>query len=103
MAYFDECVSISTFDSSDFSASEDPSHISAGSSTAVHDIVPVLQGSLSINLPLHAHDSFSKEKQVFVHPDCPVVVFFFSQDHFFYGCGSLSVMVFEEVFQCNAC
>ncbi|XP_027158848.1 uncharacterized protein LOC113760465 [Coffea eugenioides] len=63
MAYFDECVSISTFDSSDFSASEDPSHISAGSSTAVHDIVPVLQGSLSVNLPLHAHDSFSKEKQ----------------------------------------
>lgn len=63
MAYFDECVSISTFDSSDFSASEDPTHISAGPSTAVHDIVPVFQGSLNINLPLHAQDSFSKQTQ----------------------------------------
>ncbi|KAL0425386.1 UNVERIFIED_CONTAM: hypothetical protein Sradi_1073400 [Sesamum radiatum] len=30
MAYFDECVSLSTFDSSDFSASEDPPYSSVG-------------------------------------------------------------------------
>lgn len=35
MAYFDECVSLSTFDSSDFSASEDPPYSLVGSSGPV--------------------------------------------------------------------
>ncbi|KAL3623291.1 hypothetical protein CASFOL_032107 [Castilleja foliolosa] len=35
MAYFDECVSLSTFDSSDFSASEDPPYSSAGAASSL--------------------------------------------------------------------
>lgn len=35
MAYFDECVSLSTFDSSDFSASEDPAYSLVGAAGPV--------------------------------------------------------------------
>ncbi|KAI3445207.1 hypothetical protein Pfo_001872 [Paulownia fortunei] len=41
MAYFDECVSLSTFDSSDFSASEDPPYNSVGATVPVSASSPV--------------------------------------------------------------
>lgn len=46
MAYFDECVSLSTFDSSDFSAAEDPPYSSVATAIAVHSSSP-LKGSPS--------------------------------------------------------
>ncbi|KAJ8573029.1 hypothetical protein K7X08_009540 [Anisodus acutangulus] len=47
LTYFDECVSISTFDSSDFSAPEYPSHSSVGATTTTGVTAPVLLGSPS--------------------------------------------------------
>lgn len=47
LAYFDECVSISTFDSSDFSAPENPSHNSVGAATTTSVAVSALLGSPS--------------------------------------------------------
>ncbi|XP_075477251.1 uncharacterized protein LOC142518376 isoform X1 [Primulina tabacum] len=41
MAYFDECVSLSTFDSSDFSAAEDPPYSSVATTIAVHSSSPL--------------------------------------------------------------
>lgn len=58
MAYFDhfdECVSISTFDSSDFSAPEDPPHSSNGATFPVSRSLFEPQGSM---------DSFSGNKKV---------------------------------------
>jgi hypothetical protein len=64
MAYFDECVSIPTFDSSDFSAPEDPPHCLAGPPNLVGGCVSVTGESSKINLPLDAVDSYSTNKQV---------------------------------------
>ncbi|XP_047250512.1 uncharacterized protein LOC107839386 isoform X2 [Capsicum annuum] len=47
LTYFDECVSISTFDSSDFSAPEYPSHSSAVATSSTGVTAPVLLGSPS--------------------------------------------------------
>lgn len=58
MAYFDhfdECVSISTFDSSDLSAPEDPPHSSIGATSV----------SRSLFEPQGSMDSFSANKKVF--------------------------------------
>ncbi|KAG5626422.1 hypothetical protein H5410_011640 [Solanum commersonii] len=63
LTYFDECVSISTFDSSDFSAPEYPSHSSVGATTTTGVAVPVLLGSpsaMSTSFPV----SYSSYKQV---------------------------------------
>lgn len=63
LTYFDECVSISTFDSSDFSAPEYPSHSSVGATTTTGVAVPVLLGSpsaMSTSFPV----SYSNYKQV---------------------------------------
>ncbi|KAI8546052.1 hypothetical protein RHMOL_Rhmol07G0086000 [Rhododendron molle] len=49
MAFFDECVSISTFDSSDFSAPEDLPLNSVGTTTPVCGIASLAQGSPSIS------------------------------------------------------
>lgn len=52
MAYFDECVSLSTLDSSDFSAPEDPPRYLVG-------------GKISRNnLNIEALDNYSNKKQV---------------------------------------
>ncbi|KAK1317790.1 hypothetical protein QJS10_CPA05g00655 [Acorus calamus] len=47
MNYFDECVSISTFDGSDFSAAEDPPFCSAAGSPSVGDRQVFLSGCSS--------------------------------------------------------
>lgn len=60
MAYFDECVSLSTFDSSDFSASEDPSYGSIGAN------VPVGASSLVKGNP---HTSFCYDQSSDHHPE----------------------------------
>ncbi|KAK6921804.1 hypothetical protein RJ641_012311 [Dillenia turbinata] len=49
MAYFDECVSKSAFDSSDFSAPEDPQPCLVGATTPIGDNFSVNQGSPSIS------------------------------------------------------
>jgi len=49
MAFFDECVSISTFDSSDFSAPEDLPLNSVGTTTPVCAIASLAHGSPSIS------------------------------------------------------
>ncbi|KAK6140428.1 hypothetical protein DH2020_025812 [Rehmannia glutinosa] len=64
MAYFDECVSLSTFDSSDFSASEDPPYSSAGAT------LPVVASSLVKESPStsRCYDQSSRDlhqKQIF--------------------------------------
>lgn len=56
MAYFDECVSLSTLDSSDFSAPEDPPLCSVGSMSVPEQI-------LGHNLKLEALDNYSNNKQ----------------------------------------
>ncbi|KAM0006875.1 hypothetical protein Hdeb2414_s0002g00061601 [Helianthus debilis subsp. tardiflorus] len=53
MSYFDECVSISTFDSSDFSAAEDPSVNSvtpAPNSRIVQQVIPFSTPNENCNL-----------------------------------------------------
>lgn len=63
LAYFDECVSISTFDSSDFSAPENPSHNSVGAATTTSVAVSALLGSPSA-MPMSFPVSYSNYKQV---------------------------------------
>ncbi|KAL2461065.1 Uncharacterized protein Adt_44485 [Abeliophyllum distichum] len=53
LAYFDECVSLSTFDSSDFSASEDPSYTSVGVIPPIADVLSLQKSSLC---PLSSKD-----------------------------------------------
>lgn len=48
MAYFDECVSLSTFDSSDFSSQEDPPIKLVGGAAPVGDRASFSQASSSI-------------------------------------------------------
>ncbi|XP_038690276.1 uncharacterized protein LOC119989050 isoform X2 [Tripterygium wilfordii] len=50
MAYFDECVSISTFDSSDFSSQEDPPISSVGVTTPVGEHISLSQVGSSISI-----------------------------------------------------
>ncbi|OIT07533.1 PREDICTED: uncharacterized protein LOC109217499 isoform X1 [Nicotiana attenuata] len=57
LSYFDECVSISTFDSSDFSAPEDLSHSLGGATTTTGVTDPILLGSpstMSTSFPIVA-------------------------------------------------
>ncbi|CAA2953880.1 Hypothetical predicted protein [Olea europaea subsp. europaea] len=63
LAYFDECVSLSTFDSSDFSASEDPSYTSFGAITPIGDALSLQKSNLS-PLSSNDHGSGLHQKQV---------------------------------------
>lgn len=63
LTYFDECVSISTFDSSDFSAPEYPSHSSAVATSSTGVTAPVLLGSPS-TMSTSSPVSHSNYKQV---------------------------------------
>nr|XP_009788236.1 PREDICTED: uncharacterized protein LOC104236075 isoform X2 [Nicotiana sylvestris] len=57
LSYFDECVSISTFDSSDFSAPEDLSRSLGGATTTTGVTAPILLGSpstMSTSFPIVA-------------------------------------------------
>ncbi|KAK9283978.1 hypothetical protein L1049_012236 [Liquidambar formosana] len=59
MAYFDECVSISTFDNSDFSSQEDPPLNLVGTTTPIGDGVSLPQESGSQGQPIHSHEGSS--------------------------------------------
>ncbi|CAI9102738.1 OLC1v1001057C1 [Oldenlandia corymbosa var. corymbosa] len=65
MAYFDECVSISTFDGSDFSSPEDPPPISAsvGFSTPVYDTLSTPQQSSSVSASIYVPDYSSNNRK----------------------------------------
>ena len=63
MAYFDECVSISTFDSSDFSSPEDPPLNLVGATTLVGDSGSLPQGSPDVSTS-YCHSSCLNPKQV---------------------------------------
>ncbi|EEF36058.1 uncharacterized protein DDB_G0271670 [Ricinus communis] len=60
MAYFDECVSLSTFDSSDFSSQEDPPISVVGISAPVGDHVSLSQASTSV---VANHDNCPNDRQ----------------------------------------
>lgn len=62
MAYFDECVSISTFDSSDFSSPEDPPLNLVGATTSVGDSGSLPQGSPDVSNS-YCHSSCLNPKQ----------------------------------------
>lgn len=62
MAYFDECVSISTFDSSDFSSPEDPPLNLVGATTSVGDSGSLPQGSPNVSTS-YCHSSCLNPKQ----------------------------------------
>lgn len=63
MAYFDECVSLSTFDSSDFSSQEDAPFELAGVNAYVANNVSSLQASSSASTTNSSNSCF-KDKQV---------------------------------------
>ena len=63
MAYFDECVSLSTFDSSDFSSPEDPPLNIVGGTTPVGNGVFSLQASSGVSA-IDSSGSCFKDKQV---------------------------------------
>ncbi|KAL2478127.1 uncharacterized protein Fot_47141 [Forsythia ovata] len=64
LAYFDECVSLSTFDSSDFSASEDPSYTSVGVIPPIADALSLQKSSLSpLSSKDHGSDLHQKQLQ----------------------------------------
>ncbi|KAL0397357.1 UNVERIFIED_CONTAM: hypothetical protein Scaly_0184100 [Sesamum calycinum] len=75
MAYFDECVSLSTFDSSDFSASEDPPYSSvggavyAGASSLVR-ASPSTSCCYDQGSDLHQKQIFGGEVQFYSCEDC---------------------------------
>jgi len=79
MAYFDECVSISTFDSSDFSAPEDSPLNLIGATTTVGGAgaASLAQGSPSIwsSCSLNSHPS---HKQVCLLVLIPFIYFNYS-------------------------
>ena len=64
MAYFDECVSLSTFDSSDFSSPEDPPINFVGVSSPVGDCASFSQASSNAAANCYPN-SFTANKQVF--------------------------------------
>lgn len=63
MAYFDECVSLSTFDSSDFSASEDPAYSLVGAAGPVG--TPSLVNGSPSTLCCYDKSSPVDQKQIF--------------------------------------
>ncbi|KAI4382629.1 hypothetical protein MLD38_008569 [Melastoma candidum] len=64
MAYFDECVSLSTFDSSDFSSTEDPLVQLAG------DTNPISEPSMDERLRHHNEYSRATDCSAETHPCC---------------------------------
>lgn len=62
MAYFDECVSLSTFDSSDFSASEDPAYSLVGTAGPLGS--PSLVNGSPSTLCCYDESSLVDQKQV---------------------------------------
>ncbi|XP_059312323.1 uncharacterized protein LOC132063675 isoform X2 [Lycium ferocissimum] len=80
LTYFDECVSISTFDSSDFSAPEYPSHSSVGATTTTGVTAPVLLGSpsaISTSFPIMA----SHIQRVDSHEDSSLTANSYNDEH----------------------
>ncbi|PSS24096.1 M protein, serotype 2.1 like [Actinidia chinensis var. chinensis] len=67
MAYFDECVSISTFDSSDFSAAEDPPFNLIGTATPAVGIASLGQGSPSISTSCFLNSDLNREQESGAH------------------------------------
>ncbi|CAK9157273.1 unnamed protein product [Ilex paraguariensis] len=67
MAYFDECVSISTFDSSDFSAPEDPPPASVGATVTVGGIASLPRGSPSISTSSCSKSCLNRKQESGVH------------------------------------
>lgn len=63
MAYFDECVSISTLDSSDFSSPEDPPPSSHGVTSPDVTSVSLAPASSSMSAS-YSSDSLHNDKQV---------------------------------------
>ncbi|KZV54429.1 hypothetical protein F511_09744 [Dorcoceras hygrometricum] len=68
MAYFDECVSLSTFDSSDFSAPEDPPYSSVSTTIAVHSSSPLKGGPCNLSCYDQSSDPHEKQVMVLPHP-----------------------------------
>ena len=68
MAYFDKCVSLSTFDSSDFSSPEDPPLNIVGGTTVVGNGVFSLQASSGVS-GTDSSSSCFKDKQVWIMAD----------------------------------
>ncbi|XP_004308180.1 PREDICTED: uncharacterized protein LOC101298171 isoform X2 [Fragaria vesca subsp. vesca] len=68
LAYFDECVSLSTFDSSDFSSPEDPPFNLVGITTPVDKSLSLLQESSSASVVKSSNGSLN-EKQVLSIPN----------------------------------
>lgn len=64
MTYFDECVSISTFDSSDFSAQEDQPCNSVGASTPVFPTVSFARDSSSVLTSYYASSSLTHNQNL---------------------------------------
>ncbi|CAK7325130.1 unnamed protein product [Dovyalis caffra] len=64
MAYFDECVSLSTFDSSDFSSPEDPPFSLVGAASSIGDHASFSQASSNTAANCYPN-SFATNKQVF--------------------------------------
>lgn len=69
MSYFDECVSLSTFDSSDFSSPEDPPLNLVGFTTPVGKSTSLLQAS-STAAVTNKSNSCHNDKQVHGIPWC---------------------------------
>lgn len=88
LAYFDECVSLSTFDSSDFSSPEDPPFNLVGITTPVDKSLSLLQESSSASAVKSPNGSLN-EKQVHPIPWCLLFFFFFPKCFLslnLYGC-----------------
>ncbi|XP_057980790.1 uncharacterized protein LOC131166342 isoform X2 [Malania oleifera] len=64
MAYFDECVSISTFDSSDFSAPEDPPINIDTTTTPAAESATFSQGSPSISTPCTPNNCINHKEEL---------------------------------------
>ncbi|KAK2983481.1 hypothetical protein RJ640_006494, partial [Escallonia rubra] len=67
MSYFDECVSISTFDSSDFSAAEDPPFNSVGGTVTVGCISSLTQEGPGISASHGSSSCLSHKKDAVSH------------------------------------
>ena len=72
MAYFDECVSLSTFDSSDFSSPEDPPINFVGVASPVGDCASFSQASSNAAANCYPK-SFTTNKQVFASQHSSVI------------------------------
>jgi hypothetical protein len=83
LAYFDECVSLSTFDSSDFSSPEDPP---VDLATPVNYSATLLQASLGTSATTYAKSSFNTKQVNLLTNWC-----FFSSFHLKSLCLHMSV------------